>query len=121
MAAPISSSRLKKGWSAELSGMSRTDITSGQFILKGYGRVNSGVQKKLSAATTLKFSVNDIFYTQANNGIINNLANTDANWFNSFDTRQFILTFSWRFGKNIADQRKHNTNGAESEQSRVRQ
>jgi len=113
--------KLNKGWSAELSGMSRTDITSGQFILKGYSRANAGVQKKLSAATTLKFSVNDIFYSQANNGIINNLANTDANWFNRFDTRQFILTFSWRFGKTIADQRKHNTNGAESEQSRVRQ
>lgn len=113
--------KFSKGWSAELSGMSRTDITSGQFILKGYSRANAGVQKKLSAATTLKFSVNDIFYSQANNGIINNLANTDANWFNRFDTRQFILTFSWRFGKTIADQRKHNTNGAESEQSRVRQ
>lgn len=113
--------KFSKGWSAELSGMARTNITSGQFTLKGFWRVNTGVQKKLSAAATLKLSVNDIFYTQVNNGIINNLALTDAYWSNRYDTRQFILTFSWRFGKTIADQRKHNTNGAESEQNRVRQ
>jgi outer membrane receptor protein involved in Fe transport len=110
-----------KDWSAELSGMYRTDITNGQFISKGYGRVNTGLQKKLSPAATLRLSINDIFYTQRNNGIINNLANTDAHWFNRFDTRQFVLTFSWRFGKTISDQRKHTTNGAEAEQNRVRQ
>lgn len=117
---PNAQFKFNKGWSAELSGMYRTDITTGQFISGGFGRVNTGVQKKLSPAATLKLSVNDIFYTQINKGIINNLALTDANYYNRFDTRQFVLTFSWRFGKTIADQRKHNATGAEAEQNRVR-
>lgn len=112
--------KFSKGWSAELSGMYRTDITTGQFISLGYGRVGAGVQKKLSPATTFKLSVNDIFYTQINKGIINNLALTDANYHNRGDTRNFVLTFSWRFGKTISDQRKHNATGAEAEQNRVR-
>ncbi|HEX2847328.1 MAG TPA: outer membrane beta-barrel protein [Chitinophagaceae bacterium] len=117
---PNAQFKFNKGWSAELSGIYRTDITTGQFISGGFSRVNIGVQKKLSLAATLKLSVNDIFYTQINKGIINNLAQTDANYHNLGDTRYFALTFSWRFGKTIADQRKHNATGAEAEQNRVR-
>ncbi|RYG53324.1 MAG: TonB-dependent receptor [Chitinophagaceae bacterium] len=117
---PNAQFKFSKGWSAELSGMFRTDITTGQFISGGYGRVNAGLQKKLSPAATLKLTVNDIFYTQINKGIINNLALTDANYYNRLDTRQFVLSFSWRFGKTIADQRKHSATGAEAEQNRVR-
>lgn len=120
LVSPNAQFKFNKGWSAELSGMYRTDITTGQFISLGYGRVGAGVQKKLSPATTLKLSVNDIFYTQINKGIINNLALTDANYHNRGDTRNFVLTFSWRFGKTISDQRKHSATGAEAEQNRVR-
>ncbi|MGN6292378.1 MAG: TonB-dependent receptor domain-containing protein [Chitinophagaceae bacterium] len=120
LVSPNAQFKFNKGWSAELSGFYRTDITTGQFISGGYGRVSAGVQKKLSPAATLKLNVNDIFYTQINKGIINNLALTDANYHNKFDTRNFVLAFTWRFGKTIADQRKHSATGAEAEQNRVR-
>jgi len=120
LVSPNAQFKFNKGWSAELSGFYRTDITTGQFISLGYSRVGAGIQKKLSPAITLKLNVNDIFYTQINKGIINNLALTDANYHNQGDTRNFALAFSWRFGKTIADQRKHNATGAEAEQNRVR-
>jgi hypothetical protein len=36
------------------------------------------------------------------------------------DSRNVALSFSWRFGKAIRGQRKHEVNGAQSEQNRVR-
>lgn len=120
LVSPNAQFKFNKGWSAELSGFYRTDITTGQFISGGYGRVSTGVQKKLSPAVTIKLNVNDIFYTQINKGIINNLALTDANYHNKLDTRTFVLAFTWRFGKTISDQRKHSATGAEAEQNRVR-
>jgi hypothetical protein len=64
--------------------------------------------------------VNDIFKTMVNSGVINNLANTHADYHNVSDTRTAVLSLSYRFGKAISDQRKHEANGAESEQNRVK-
>jgi predicted ATP-grasp superfamily ATP-dependent carboligase len=82
--------------------------------------VNAGISKKLSTATTLRVNVNDIFYTNINRGIINNLANTLANWTNENDTRTVTVSLSVRFGKAISNLRKHNATGAQSEQNRVK-
>ncbi|HEX6333931.1 MAG TPA: TonB-dependent receptor [Flavisolibacter sp.] len=111
----------EKGWTAQLDGYYQTDVTSNQFILLERGRFNAGVSKKLSSALTVRTTVNDIFYTNINRGIINNLANTEANWRNANDTRTVTLAIAWRFGKAIADLRKHNQNSAQQEQSRVRE
>jgi hypothetical protein len=110
-----------KGWTAQIDGFYQSDITSNQFILLKRGRLNAGVSKKLSAAWTVRASVNDILYTQINRGIINNLKNTEANWRNANDTRTATLAISWRFGKAITDLRKHNQNSAQQEQNRVRE
>jgi hypothetical protein len=74
----------------------------------------------LSAAATLRANVNDIFYTNINSGIINNLEDTKARWRNANDTRTITVSLSFRFGKAISDQRKHNATGAQSEQNRVK-
>ncbi|MCW3086703.1 MAG: hypothetical protein JWQ78_89 [Sediminibacterium sp.] len=112
--------KLGKGWSAQLDGYYQTDLVSNQFKLLERGRVNAGVSKKLSAAATFRASVNDLFYTNINRGIINNLANTLANWRNANDTRTITVALSFRFGKAISDQRRHNATGAQSEQNRVK-
>ncbi|GAA4308431.1 outer membrane beta-barrel family protein [Mucilaginibacter gynuensis] len=112
--------KLKKDWQLQAEGGYQSKITSGQFVIGSRGRVNTGVSKKLSAATTVKFTVNDIFYTFKNTGVINNLNRTSANWQNLSDTRNFVLSLSYRFGKAISGQRQHDANGAESEQSRVK-
>ncbi len=111
--------QLGKGWTAELSGRYNTDITNAQFISGAYGLINAGVQKTMGNAT-FKLGLNDVFYTAVNKGIINNLALTDATYNNRYDSRQVVFTFSYRFGKEIAGERKHNSTGAESEQNRVK-
>jgi hypothetical protein len=61
-----------------------------------------------------------MFHTAIGSGVINNLAQTYANWRNVGDSRFASLSLSYRFGKVIADQRKHEATGAESEQNRVK-
>lgn len=112
--------RLGKGWAAEISGRYITDVTNAQFISKANGGLNAGLQKTLGKSAMLRLNVSDIFYTSANNGIINNLALTDAHWTNKYDTRQCTLSFSYRFGKDISNVRRHDANGAETEQGRVK-
>jgi hypothetical protein len=117
---PMAQARLGKGWTAELSGRYITDVTTAQFVILSNGGVNAGLQKAIGKQATLKLGVNDIFYTNANNGIINNLYLTDAHWTNKLDTRQAVLSFSYRFGKAVSNDRKHDATGAETEQGRVK-
>lgn len=116
---PIAQIKFNKSWNAELSGNYITKVYDAQFISGSNWQANAAVQKKLSASSTLKLSVNDIFYTKINTGTINNLANTQASWVNKGDSRNAVLSFSYRFGKAIADLRKHEATGAQSEQKRA--
>ncbi|ASU34123.1 outer membrane beta-barrel family protein [Mucilaginibacter xinganensis] len=117
---PITEFKLGNDWTAQLDGGYQSKITSSQFVVGHRGKVNTALSKKLSPATTLKFIVNDIFHTFVNSGDINNLANTLANYRNISDTRTAVVSLSYRFGKTISDQHKHNENAAESEQNRVK-
>lgn len=113
---------LSKKWSAEISGQYITNVVDTQFKVGDYGFVNFGVQKKiLKDAGTLKFNVSDVFYTNQIRGRINNLVDTDANWYGYRDTRVALLGFSYRFGKNTSKKAKYTGTGSESEQNRVKQ
>lgn len=111
--------RAGKGWTLEAGGNYITDVTNAQFISGAYGLVNAGVQKT-SGQATFKLSVFDMFYTAVNKGIINNLANTEATYHNLYDSRQLVLSFSYRFGKASGKERRQADTGAESEKSRVK-
>lgn len=113
--------KFDKGWSAEVGGMYRSKVTDAQFVVGQLYAMNAGLQKKLSASTTIKMRVSDIFYTRVINGTINNLALTDAGWKNRSDSRTAVISLSYRFGKTMSDLRKHESTGAESEQNRVKQ
>ncbi|MDB5086097.1 MAG: Outer rane receptor protein mostly Fe transport [Mucilaginibacter sp.] len=117
---PILQFSISKTWNAQLDGYYQSKITYAQFVLGNREQVNGGVSKKLSASTTLKLTVNDIFYIYRNTGVINNLALAEASYHNRNDTRLAVLTLSYRFGKAIANQRQHEANGAESEKNRVK-
>ncbi|MFL9484364.1 outer membrane beta-barrel protein [Chitinophagaceae bacterium LWZ2-11] len=117
---PVFSFKTGKDWTLQLDGSYQSTVTNAQFVIQGRGRVNAAVAKKLSSAATLKLVVNDIFYTYITHGTINNLSQTTANWINMGDSRTAVLSFSYRFGKAISNQRKHDANGAESEQNRVK-
>ncbi len=112
--------KLPKDWSVQVDGSYQSKITSAQFTLGARGRLNLAVAKKLSPSATIRVVGNDLFYTMINTGVINNLANTNAQWRNEGDSRTVAISFSYRFGKVISDLRKHNANGAETEQGRVR-
>lgn len=111
----------RQGWTAQLDGYYQTGLTSNQFYLLERGRLNAGVSKKLSLMLTLRAAINDILYTNINRGIINYLANTDANWRNANDTRTFTISVAYRFGKAIAGLRRHDQNSAQQEQNRVKE
>ncbi|MBC3541427.1 outer membrane beta-barrel protein [Rufibacter sediminis] len=111
----------KNGWSAEVSGLYRTDLIYTQFKIGGYWQANAGVQKRfLQEKATLRLNVADLFYTRITNGVINNLVNTEAWWRNAGDSRVVTLSFSYRFGKTAQNQPSRDTGGSESEQNRVR-
>ncbi len=97
---PSWQAKLGKGWNAQVDGVYQSKLTNAQFLLLSRGRANAGISKKISAAATIRATVNDLFYTQINRGIINNLVNTEANWRNANDTRTFTLVLFIRFGKN---------------------
>jgi hypothetical protein len=111
---------LGSGWDAELSGNYRNRIIDVQFELKSIWQANTAIQKKLSPSTTLKLAINDLFYSRINRGVINNLAQTEANWTNKGDSRTAVLSFNYRFGKAFSTPAKHGESGAESEKNRVK-
>lgn len=114
--------KFNKGWSGELSAFYVSKMTYAQFTLGARGRVNVAVQKKIMKdKASLKLSFNDIFYTMASSGVINNLRLTDATYINYPDSRNVFLTFTYGFGKPMESKPKHQGSGSESEQQRVKQ
>lgn len=113
--------RLKKGWSAEVSGEYLSNLIDSQFAFGDYGHGTIGIQKRiLNDKGSLKLSVSDVLYTMRIRGTINNLRQTDANWTSLMDSRVVAITFSYRFGKPISNKPRHNGSGSDSEQKRVK-
>ena len=113
--------KLNNGWSAELSGWYRTKGVEGQIMIEPMGSASVGVSKQiLKQKGSLRLNVRDVFYTQFPRGHIN-FQNTEAYFENRRDTRVANLTFSYRFGKPIKDQRqRRKVGGADDEQNRVK-
>lgn len=110
-----------KGWNADLRGDYQSDIVYAQLLIKSYGTLNLGVQKKVwGDRGNIKLSLQDILYTRRADGIINNLKNTDADWNSRLDTRSVTVSFSCRFGQSANKKPRHTGSGSESEQQRVK-
>ncbi|MEO6550770.1 MAG: outer membrane beta-barrel protein [Ferruginibacter sp.] len=112
--------KLKKGWSAELSGFYRTSGIEGQIIIRPMGQLNAGVQKQiLKNKGTLKLNVRDMLYTMTATGDIK-FQRTEAYFRNKRDSRIATISFGYRFGKPIKGVEKRKTGGAGTEQNRVK-
>jgi len=112
--------KLSKSWSAELGARYTSEVTSTQFTLGRRSSINIGVQKKvLKDRGSIRLSMNDVFYGSINNGVINNIKNTDANWKNRPDSRFVALGFTYSFGKSFQP-RSQERSSSESEQGRVK-
>jgi len=107
-------------WNAELSASYQSKLSNVQFLLGSVHEFGAAVQKKLSLKSTLKLAANDIFRNRIYNGVINNLAATEANWTNKQDSRAVVLSYSYRFGKTFSSSAKHESSGADAEKNRVK-
>jgi len=107
-------------WSGEANFRYQSKFSNVQFLLGSVHEFGAAVQKKLSTKSTLKLSASDIFRDRVFVGVINNLATTDANWTNKQDSRTFVLSYSYRFGKTFSTPSKHESSGADSEKNRVK-
>ena len=108
-----------KGWSAEISGWYRSKTTEGLLVANDMWAANSAISKQiLKKKGTIKAGVRDIFWTQAFSGYAK-YSDVDVMVASKRDSRQFNLSFSYRFGKtNIAPARRKN-GGSTDEQNRV--
>jgi hypothetical protein len=112
--------KLKNGWSLQTDGKYQSKQSDAQFLAAAKGRWNVAAAKVLSPRTTLKLSINDLLYTNINQGAIGNLYQTKASFRTLSDTRAVQFTLSMRFGKSVSGQRKHNQTGAGDENDRVK-
>ncbi len=109
-----------KGWSAEVSGWYRSKGAEGLLIINDMGAVNSAISKQLfKKKGTLKLGVRDIFYTQQFSGYAK-YSDVNVNLAGKRDSRQFNLSFTYRFGKTNIPAERRKTGGANDEQNRVK-
>lgn len=108
------------GWGAELSGWYRSKGAEGLLVAYDLWAVNSAVTKQLfKKKATVKLGVRDIFLSQQFSGYAK-YSDVDVDIASRRDSRQFNLSFSYRFGKkNIAPERRRKS-GASDEESRVK-
>ncbi len=113
--------KFSRGWSAELSGWYRTRGIEGQVYIQPLGQTSAAIAKQIMKEKgSLKLGLRDIFYTQQVRGSID-FQQTEATFYNTRDTRQLSLTFTYRFGKAVqgAGNNRH-SGGADDESNRLK-
>jgi hypothetical protein len=117
---PTNQFTINQKWSAELSGTYTTKVVVGQFITIPVWTMRMGLSKKiLKEMGSLKFSLNDIFYTNQPGGDILAVASSTAKWKSFLDTRVATISFSYRFNKGKSLNAR-NTGGTDAEKGRVK-
>ncbi|HEY0678272.1 MAG TPA: outer membrane beta-barrel family protein [Chitinophagaceae bacterium] len=112
--------KLKKGWSAEVSGWYRTPGIEGQIKIRSMGQLALGVSKQvMKGKGSVRFNVRDVLYTQKAKGEIN-FESTEARFQNMRDSRVANLTFTYRFGKPLNGNGQRKKSSAADEQNRVK-
>ena len=95
--------------------------TFGQTQGQAVYNISAGIQKNiLKNQGSLRLNVNDLFHTM--NPLTKTIGINDFATFHSSksDTRQILLSFLYRFGKDAnARKRNHNTGGTDDEEKRV--
>ncbi|MFT3680891.1 MAG: outer membrane beta-barrel family protein [Ferruginibacter sp.] len=114
------SAKLGKGFTAELSGWYNTpSLWQGTFKSKEMWSIDAGIQKQLwDGKANLKVAVSDIFFSQKWRGesdFAGQLLIASGN----FESRQFKLNFSYRFGNTQVKAARQRKSGQEDENKRV--
>ncbi|RYE00564.1 MAG: TonB-dependent receptor, partial [Sphingobacteriales bacterium] len=109
-----------KQWTAELTAFyNAPTIYQGLFKARGMGSADFGVQKTIfKGQGTLKAAVSDIFNTlrfRAYSDYNGQRTDVVARW----ESRQFKMNFTWRFGNKQVKAARQRTGGAEDELKRT--
>lgn len=93
--------KFKKGWTAEVIGFyNAPTVMMGTFKVKSMWNVDAGVQKQIFKGNgTIKASVSDVFRTMKFRMSADYAGQQTTNRF-QFESRQFKVAFSYRFGNN---------------------
>ena len=110
----------KKDWTAEVSGFyNAPSIWQGTFKSSAIWAIDGGVQKNiLKGKGSLKASVSDIFKTLKWKGT-SNFASQTTIASGNFESRQFKLNFSYRFGSNQVKAARNRKDASEEEKNRT--
>ena len=111
---------LGKGWASELSGWYNSKMLEGLLQAKGMGALNAAFTKQvLKTKGTLRFGVDDIFNTRQFTGVVK-YSDVNVNVANRRVSRQYNISFNYRFGKKDIPEARRKNGGAGDEQSRVK-
>ncbi|MFT3702297.1 MAG: TonB-dependent receptor [Agriterribacter sp.] len=109
-------------WSAELSGWYTNRLSEGLIIGRKMWALNMALAKQvLKKNGTIKIGVRDIFRTQNFSGY-SRYANVDLDVYNDRrkDNRQFVISFTYKFGKNSIAPERRRSGGSNEEQNRIK-
>jgi hypothetical protein len=111
-----------KTWSAEMTAFyNAPTVYQGAFKAKSIWGVDMGLQKQLlQGKLTVKTSVSDVFNTMKFRGT-QDFAGQKSEIATKWESRQFKLALTWKFGSNTVKAAKQKTTGAEDETKRVQQ
>jgi len=114
--------RFAKTWQAEVTGFYNSPtVWQGAFQSRTMWSVDAGLQKQLfNKKATLKASVSDLFNSMKFKGktdFAGQKSDVDVKW----ESRQFKLALTWRFGNNGVKAARQRNTGAEEETKRVQQ
>ncbi len=110
---------MKKGWSAELSGVFNSGGQNGFLVMDPQWGIGAGVQKSiLKNKATLRLNVTDIFWTNLPKAVIS-FDNYVERWHAQRETRVANLSFTYRFGKNTVQAARRRTTASEEERQRA--
>ncbi len=112
--------KLSKTTTAELSGFySAPSVWQGALKSKEMWGVDAGLQQTLfKGKATVKASVTDVFHTMrwaGENKITGQVLNVNGGW----ESRQFRLNLSYRFGRNLVKQARQRKSSIEEENKRT--
>ena len=112
---------LGKGYTAELSGyFSSPTIWEGTLKTKSMGFIDLGLQKQiLQGKGNIKVAVSDIFKTmqwRSTSNFAGQFLSASGTW----ESQQFKINFSYRFGKSSVKAARQRSTGSEEESKRVK-
>ena len=108
-----------KEWTTELNGTYNSGGQYGFMVMDPQWGISAGIQKSiLEKKGTIKFNINDIFWTNLPKAVIT-YDNYIEKWHAQRESRVANLSFTYRFGKKTVQAARRRTTGSEEERQRA--